>query len=301
MLDGQVVAEMLKPTSTGGVGPIPTVIPNPIEHQVAGLTGFRTLWVVFVTFVIASAVFTFLSWRVPIGRRLFFIITTLITTIAAISYFAMATGDGVRLVCAHHRDAHKHVPDYHRVICRQVFWPRYVDWVLTTPLLILDLALLAGIDGGHTILAIVADVVMIATGLFAALGNPNTAQKWGWYTISCIAFLTVIWHVGVHGRAAVAARGGKVTKLFGGLSLLTLILWTAYPVAWAITEGTRKVSVDTEIIIYAVLDILAKVVFGAWLLGAHRRLPETNVEIGGYWTHGLSGEGRIRVGDEDDV
>lgn len=50
---------------------------------------------------------------------------------------------------------------------------------------------------------------------------------------------------------------------------------------------------------YAVLDVLAKPVFGLWLLLSHRSVPETNVELGGWWAHGLSNEGRIRIGDDD--
>ena len=69
---------------------------------------------------------------------------------------------------------------------------------------------------------------------------------------------------------------------------------------WGIADGSRKVNVDEEIIAYAVLDILAKPVFGAWLLITHQTMPETNVEIGGFWAHGLSGEGAIRVGDDDE-
>jgi len=69
---------------------------------------------------------------------------------------------------------------------------------------------------------------------------------------------------------------------------------------WGIADGARKVSVDGEIIAYAVLDILAKPVFGTWLLLTHMRMPETNVELGGFWSEGLGGQGRIRIGDDDD-
>lgn len=56
---------------------------------------------------------------------------------------------------------------------------------------------------------------------------------------------------------------------------------------------------DAEIIAYAVLDILAKPVFGFWLLMAYRQMPETNVDVGGYWSQGLGTEGAIRIGDEE--
>lgn len=69
---------------------------------------------------------------------------------------------------------------------------------------------------------------------------------------------------------------------------------------WGITEGARKTSVNTEIIAFAVLDILATAVFGLWLLVSHRKIPETNVVLDGYWSHGLLAEGTIRlVGDDD--
>jgi len=97
----------------------------------------------------------------------------------------------------------------------------------------------------------------------------------------------------------VKAKGDRVTKLFGSLAAFTLILWTIYPIVWGIADGSRKASVDTEIIAYAVLDILAKPIFGIWLLIAHRSLPESNVELGGYWSNGLAAEGRIRIGDEE--
>lgn len=68
---------------------------------------------------------------------------------------------------------------------------------------------------------------------------------------------------------------------------------------WGVADGARKASVDTEIVLYAILDILAKPVFGLWLLLSHRRIPETNIEVGGYWSHGLSAEGRIRLNDDE--
>lgn len=286
----------------GPVKPLPTVVPNPIDYVWATDNGFRTLWVVFVIMVVASAVFSLLSWRIPIQRRLYHVITTIITITAAVSYFAMATGHATTFSCRTVRDHHNHdIPDTFHEECREVFWARYVDWAITTPLLLLDLCLLAGVDGGHTLMAIVADEIMVLTGLFAAFGNDHTAQKWGWYTIGCIAYLFVIWHVGLHGASQVKARGQGARRLFTGLAGFTLILWTIYPVVWGIADGGRWANVNTEIISYAVLDVLAKPVFGLWLLTAHRKVPETNVEIGGYWAHGLTTEGRIRLDDGEDA
>merc|ERR1712000_237002 len=122
-----------------GIKPVPTVIPTPTEFQSAGQAGFKALWVVLV---IASIVFTIRSWNVPVQRRLYHVITTIITLTAALSYFAMASGQATSYHCISVKDSHKHVPDTHHDVCREVYWARYVDWSITTPLLLLDLCLL---------------------------------------------------------------------------------------------------------------------------------------------------------------
>ncbi|KAK4507896.1 hypothetical protein PRZ48_001631 [Zasmidium cellare] len=287
-------------SSPTSVAPVPTVVPSLPEYQDATDTGERTLWVVFVVMVVASIVFTGLSWNVPVSKRLYHVITTLITIIAALSYFAMASGHGIGY---HHvviRDSHKHVPDTEHDLYRQVYWARYVDWTLTTPLLLLDLTLLAGVNGGNILITIIADIIMVLTGLFAAFGTEGTPQKWGWYAIACIAYLVIVWQLVYHGRAAAVTKGGKVGNFFAAIGGFTLIIWTIYPIIWGIADGSRHMNVDEEIIAYAVLDILAKPIFGAWLLFTHVSMPETNVDLGGFWSHGITGEGAIRVGDDDE-
>jgi len=286
--------------ATSSVSPIPTIVPSLPEYQKADESGNRTLWVVFVIMLIATIVFTGLSWSVPISKRLFHIITTLIVAFASLSYFAMATGHGVSYHHTTVTESHKHVPDTTKDIYREVYWARYVDWSLTTPLLLLDLALLAGLSGGHILIAIIADIIMILTGLFAAFGSEGTPQKWGWYAIACIAYLVVIWILAYHGRATAFKKSGKVGNFFAAIGGFTLVIWTVYPVVWGIADGSRNVDVDGEIIAYAVLDVLAKPIFGAWLLFTHSSIQETNIELGGWWSKGLGGEGQIALGDDEE-
>ncbi|RKU40421.1 Small subunit processome complex component [Coniochaeta pulveracea] len=289
--------------ATPSVAPIPTVIPPDtpaIEHEYANDLGLTTLWVVFGLMLVSSAVFTALSWNVPISKRLYHVTTTVVTIVGTLSYFAMASGHGVTQKCEHVTDHHHDiVPDLGHTVCRQVYWARYVDWSLTTPLLLLNLCLLAGVDGAHTLMAMAASLIMTLTGLFAALGDEDTAQKWGWFSIACVSYVFVIWHVALHGSTAVRAKGDRVTKLFGGLAAYTLILWTLYPIAWGVTTGAHKTNVNVEIIIFAVLDVLTKAGFGLWLLISHRKTPEVDLVVDGYWSHGLASEGRIRIGDDD--
>lgn len=154
--------------------------------------------------------------------------TAFITTFAAISYFSMALNDGTYLNKIVIKEIHENVPDTFKTIYREVYWARYVDWTLTTPLLLLDLCLLAGLSGADILVAIVADLIMILTGLFAAFATEGGA-KWGYYAIACIAYLTVVYQLAVNGRIVANAKDSKTGTFFAAIGGFTLILWTIYP------------------------------------------------------------------------
>lgn len=141
----------------------------------------------------AAAVFAGMSWNVPVSRRLYYFVMALITIIGALSYYDMATGQAKTLQCNYvHNSSHNpghesfgvtcssHHHGSHATICREVYWSQYVDRSLTTPLLLLDLCFLASVDGAHTVMAMLAGVIMVLSGLFAALGrNDVDTQRWG--------------------------------------------------------------------------------------------------------------------------
>ncbi|KAI8624418.1 hypothetical protein F5Y19DRAFT_454263 [Xylariaceae sp. FL1651] len=275
--------------------PLPTVTPDipRVYHQHATDVGHKTLWVVCVVMGISSIVFYAMAMRVPVQKRLFHTLTAFITTFAFLSYYAMATGAGISIHTTTVTETKLHVIT--EIYKRQVYWARYVDWSLTTPLLLLDLCLLAGLNGASILVLMVSDVIMILTGLFAAYSQ-DQAQGWGWYAFACVAFLNIVYQLGYKGRHAVAAKDTKTKAFFGAISLFTLVIWTVYPIIWGVADGARRVGVDGEIIAYAVLDILAKPVFGFWLLLTHDRMANASPSIGGFWAHGLSSEGTLRVG-----
>lgn len=279
---------------------LPTALPKPDIYQVSGDTGDRTLWVVFVIMAISSVAFYAMAFRVPAQKRLFHVLTAFITTFATISYFAMAVGDGISTSHIVVTDYKKHGIDEVQNIYRSVYWARYIDWTLTTPLLLLDLAFLAGLSGANILVAVVADLIMVLTGLFAAFSASNTHAQWGYYAIACIAYLVIVYQLAVHGRAQALAKDSKTGTFFQAIGAFTLILWTIYPIIWGIADGSRNIGVDAEIVSYAILDVLAKPVFGFWLLFTHDSMPQTQVSLDGFWAHGLSKDGSIRVGDDDE-
>ena len=145
-----------------------------------------------------------------------------------ISYFAMAVNDGVSYNKITIKQSQKHFPDITQTVYREVYWARYVDWSVTTPLLLLDLCLLAGLGGANILVAIVADVIMILTGLFAAFTVPE-GPKWGYYAMACIAYLVVVYQLAFNGRGVVQNKDKKTATFFSAIAGFTLILWTVYP------------------------------------------------------------------------
>lgn len=58
--------------------------------------------------LVASIVFSGMAWNVPVSKRLYHIVTTLIVIFASISYFAMAAGHGIGYHHVTVKDQHKH-------------------------------------------------------------------------------------------------------------------------------------------------------------------------------------------------
>lgn len=68
----------------------------------------------------------------------------------------------------------------------------------------------------------------------------------------------VFYELAINGRKHARALGSDVYKCFMGCGVLTLFLWTLYPVAWGVSEGGNVIAPDSEAIFYGVLDVVAK-------------------------------------------
>ena len=116
-----------------------------------------------------------MSFGKPRSHRLFHYITASITLVAAIAYYSMASGLGQTPVVAEFQR-----PDSAVVFAagtREMFYVRYIDWAITTPLLLLDLLLTAGMPVPTIAITILMDEIMIVTGLVGALTQTNYKCK----------------------------------------------------------------------------------------------------------------------------
>jgi bacteriorhodopsin len=66
-------------------------------------------------------------------------------------------------------------------------------------------------------------------------------------------YLYVIFTLVLSSRRAAIARNAKVGRMFSAISLYTIVVWSMYPIVWALGEGTQRISVNAEIIWFAVV------------------------------------------------
>lgn len=130
---------------------------------------------------------------------------------------------------------------------RDAHLSRYIDWIITTPLLLLDLTLLAGVPLAESFTLVVADIFMVVTGMIGAL-HPSLKLRWPFFGVSCLAFLYVVFGLVGSARQYAHVRHPKVGTLFNQVSLALIVVWTLYPIVWAFAEGTGKISADSEVL-----------------------------------------------------
>lgn len=114
-----------------------------------------------------------LSYLKPRTDRIFFYITAALNFTAFIAYFAMGSNLGWTPIDVEFQRSDPEV----RGTNRAIFYARYIDWVITTPLLLMDLLLTVAMPWPTIIWVIFLDEVMIVTGLIGAL--VSTRYKFG--------------------------------------------------------------------------------------------------------------------------
>jgi bacteriorhodopsin len=151
--------------------------------------------------------------------------------------------------------------------------------------LLLDLALLAlpnwrrniGLIAG----LIVLDVFMILTGLLAGQSTSEFARGF-WFIISTIAMVVLLYLVYTQLFSSAQSQPGSVQGVFRTLALLTIVLWSLYPIVWLLgTEGFAVASSTVEVFLFLILDVLAKIGFGFLLLTNREALSQAGGGGGG--------------------
>lgn len=154
-----------------------------------------------------------------------------------------------------------------------VYVLRYVDWLLTTPLHILYLGLLAGAAMG----TIYRSLGLMALTIMFGFGGAVMSGVLGWalYVFGSIAFAGVIYYAMYDFDDAVQAKDAMTVALYRKLRAFLIVLWLMYPFIWALAPaGLGLMNVETSALVMSYLDIVAKVGFGLIALSGQITITE---------------------------
>jgi bacteriorhodopsin len=160
----------------------------------------------------------------------------------------------------------------------EVVYARYLDWVVTTPLLLLSLNLTGkytiSLEGTITGALLGSQVMMILTGLFAELSTSMDA-KWFWYVAGCIALVLVLWIFWGPLLQKATLQGAAIREVYRKSATFLTVQWLAYPMVWMLGKpGLGIIDSTTTTVLFIILPIISKAGFGFFNLLLLRKLPD---------------------------
>jgi len=140
---------------------------------------------------------------------------------------------------------------------------RYVDWLLTVPLLLIELVLVMRLSQQDTMSKSVK--LGLAAALMIILGYPgeiadNNMTRAIWGTLSTIPFLYIVWELFRGLGDSVQRQPESVRGLIKQARLLTFASWGFYPIVYMIPyTNLGRATTETYVQVgYTIADIIAK-------------------------------------------
>jgi bacteriorhodopsin len=153
---------------------------------------------------------------------------------------------------------------------------RYADWLLTVPLLLVELIAVLNLPKKESGLMLakltIAAVLMIALGYPGEISNdPGTRWLWGWLSTAPFLYILYVLFVQLSGAASRQIEPARV--LVRNARLLILATWGFYPIAYTIGTLGLGSGAGTEVAIqvgYTLADIFAKAGLGIFIFSIAR-------------------------------
>ena len=144
---------------------------------------------------------------------------------------------------------------------------RYVDWLLTVPLLMAELVLVLRLPRGEG--RSLLTKLVVAAALMIGLGYPgevsaNAGVQLGFWVASMIPFLYIIYVLFTALTRAIDRQPEGVQRFVRLARNLTVVVWLFYPIAYlfpliGLEGGTAEVARQVG---YSIADVTAKCAFG---------------------------------------
>ena len=205
-----------------------------------------SFWIISAAMVAATYFFYVERDRVIGKWKTSLTVAAMVTGIAAIHYFYMrgfyvSTGDSPTVF-------------------------RYVDWILTVPLQIIEFYLiLAAITVVSVTLfwrLLIASLVMLIAGYLGEV-NSGGSMVWVFFIIGLIAWVYIIYEIFAGEASKISAEKGTEAskKAFNALRLIVTIGWAIYPLGY-IYGYAGGGDIAALNIIYNLADFINKIAFG---------------------------------------
>jgi bacteriorhodopsin len=161
---------------------------------------------------------------------------------------------------------------------------RYVDWLLTVPLLVTELVLVMRLPGNQgsvkaTRLAVLA-LIMVALGYPGEISQ-DAGTRWLWWSLSMIPFLIIQFELFVGLKSSIEAQPLQARGMVSAARYITVITWLFYPVVFilpmvGLTGTSALVGVQVG---YSIADVLAKAGFGIFIYNIAVRKSQIELAV----------------------
>jgi hypothetical protein len=156
----------------------------------------------------------------PRGERIFHYLFTVAAFTGLVAYFTMASNLGNTPV----RQYMNQEMDRTSTHTRQMFYTRYIYWIVAWPLVLVASLLLSGLSWATTLFAVALLEIWVVTWLCGAL--VATSYRWGYFAFGCFTYLVLTYILLSWGRAR--SRGMGSTKPYIMLATLLVVVWVMY-------------------------------------------------------------------------
>jgi bacteriorhodopsin len=179
---------------------------------------------------------------------------------------------------------------------------RYVDWLLTVPLLVAELIAVLALARAKSInltaKLVVAAVLMIGLGYPGEIATDMTARA-VWGALSTIPFVYILWVLWVELGRAVERESSQVKILLRNTRLLLLATWGFYPIVYmlpmfGIVGATALVGVQVG---YSIADVAAKCGYGLMIYAIARAKSEADQAAQGVLVKNGAARSEVKAGE----
>jgi len=239
----------------------------PGSEQTLTTNGSNWLWAVTAVFLLVFLAVWALSFKPTHNERIFHYIFKVALLTGGIAYFAMASDLGWAGV--------PQTNEQDRGGSRQVFWAKYVYWVVAFPAVALALGLLSGVSWATIVFNVFVAWIWVVAYLVAAFTTTN--YKWGFFVFGTVALACLLLTMLTTGASAAKRVGSRTHYL--ALTGWTALLWLLYPIAFGLSDGGNRIGVTQSFIFFGILDVLMVPVLAAAFMFLARRWDYSTLNL----------------------